>query len=114
MQVYIRSNLKVNLLPHVAHNVPIVSQEMVMELAEFVAGREREYVPVATGALQSTIQVHNLGKGAAISVGSDSIDYGWFQEYGTVFHVPHPFVRPAAADGQAYAFSGDYTGRLLA
>jgi len=118
MQVYLRSNLKVNLLPRAAYNLPRVAQEDLRDVADFIAARAKEYAPVRTGALRDSIHVEERGRGFAIIAGNNQVDYAVFQEYGTIHHGPHPFMRPAAIDGMyavnALVGADNWEGRLLA
>lgn len=117
MQAYLQSNLKVNLLPHVAYRLPQVTDEDVYNLAMNIASKAYEFSPVLTGALRESIRVEERGQHSyAIVAGGGAVDYGMHQEYGTIHHAPHPFMRPAAVAGTAILASvvgGNWEVRLL-
>lgn len=70
--------------------------------AENVQSLAKVYAPVDTGVLQDSITITygTSSDGVYADIGTD-VDYGGFQELGTVRNPPHPYLRPALAEGMA-------------
>lgn len=124
-QVFVRSNIKINLLPRCIINMPGISSRKLKILMTYTLEREREYVPRDSGDLAKSIHGALLSpeSGYVRAGGGYSthwrrpLNYGPFQEYGTSHNPPQPFVRPAASDAASYAkgvLGGNIEGELLA
>jgi HK97 gp10 family phage protein len=116
MQWYLKGHIKINLIPNAMNNLQPsgpVARDIAMKYANFVADLERQFVPVLTGALLDTIRVTPSGEGAIVTAGTPTIDYGWFQEFGTIYHRPQPFVRPAADGAGDCPPPGDYSVEIV-
>ena len=72
------------------------AREIEMELAELVASRASEYVPVRTGKLRGTIRVEQSASGVEVIAGNDEVDYALPVEFGTSKMAAQPFMRRAA------------------
>lgn len=71
---------------------------MPLPAAQYVAKRARENVHVITGYLRDHIhakQTSNIG-----AVVEANAPYAGYEEYGTRFRPPHPYLRPAIAEGE--------------
>lgn len=69
---------------------------------DLIAQRAAGKAPVDTGRLKRSITRGNPFKtanGQAISVGTN-VEYAPFQELGTKFMEPHPYLRPAIEESQ--------------
>jgi HK97 gp10 family phage protein len=98
--------IALNLFPNCMENLPAIQRDLIDQAMDYAVAAEQRYVPVDTGSLRDSI--HKAMTGAAsgiVSAGGgtrrgtgEPIDYAGFQEYGTVYNAPHPFVRPAVAD----------------
>ena len=67
--------------------------EILGQVAETSA---KQHAPVDTGNLRRSI-THEVGrdlKGLYMRYGTN-VEYGIYQELGTRFHPPHPYLRPA-------------------
>ena len=76
-------------LQNVGHVAPL-------PLAQFVAKRARGYAHVITGCMRDHTVAKKTGDGTAEVV--STAPYAEFEEFGTRFRPPHPFIRPAIAD----------------
>lgn len=96
-RVWVTNNVRVNLIPRCQINMPKVSTRILRQVVQFTADTEQEMAPVLTGALRDSIKGYVLGpENGLVRAGGGSVDYGPYQEYGTRYHGPQPFVRPAA------------------
>jgi len=66
--------------------------DAMLELADELEGLMKVYAPVLTGALRDSIEALRRGD---LHVAISMLYYGFFQEYGTQFMGPQPFVQPA-------------------
>jgi HK97 gp10 family phage protein len=85
----------------------IESFDDLQRLAIDVQNRARQLCPVDTGRLRASIQ-HRPGRdarGPFVDVGTN-VNYAAYVEYGTRFHRPQPFLRPAVAEAVAEYQSG--------
>jgi HK97 gp10 family phage protein len=103
-RVYVTANIRVNLIPRCIINMPKVSQRVLIQIMDYAVEKEKGFAPVRTGALRDSIRRYVIGtNGGVVRAGGGSdrngnpIDYAPYQEYGTVYNAPHPFVRPTAA-----------------
>ena len=71
-----------------------------LPLAQYVAKRAREYAAVDTGYMRDHTVAKQTGEGTAEVV--STAPYAEFQEFGTRFMFPRPFIRPALADVAIY------------
>lgn len=76
-------------LQNVGHVAPL-------PLAQFVAKRAREYAHVITGYMRDHTVAKKTGEGTAELV--STAPYAAYEEFGTRYRPPHPFIRPAIAD----------------
>lgn len=123
-QIFVKGNVKVNLLPRCIINMPKVSARKLAQLMTYCVEREQLYVPRKSGDLADTIHGELFSRESGrVTVGGGhsaywgrEIDYGPHQEYGTVNHGPQPFVRPAAEDTAYHAatvLGANIEGELL-
>lgn len=71
---------------------------MPMPAAQYVAKRAREYAHVITGYMRDHIAAFKHDQlGWVVRSGAT---YSGFEEWGTRFRPPHPFMRPAIEDGK--------------
>lgn len=75
---------------------------------EAIVARAQQLAPVATGALRNSINyvvMYNEGGGRHELVIQVGMPYGVYQEFGTRFMSPHPYIRPAINRvGRLYGF----------
>lgn len=71
-------------------------QEGMGKVAQYVETEAKRHAPVRTGNLRRSIyhEVTKDGLTWVARVGTN-VKYGIFQEVGTRFHPPHPYLRPA-------------------
>lgn len=69
-----------------------------MPAAQYVAKKARGYAHVITGYMRDHIAAYKHDQLGWV-VRSDAT-YSGFEEYGTRFRPPHPFMRPAIEDGK--------------
>lgn len=75
-----------------------VGEVMPMPAAQYVAKRARGYAHVITGYMRDHISAF---KHDALNwVVRATAPYSGFEEFGTRFRPPHPFMRPAIEDGR--------------
>ncbi len=82
---------QLNSLKDVGHIMPLPA-------AQYIAKRAREYAHVITGYMRDHTVAHDKGNGEAEVL--STAPYAEFEEFGTRFRPPHPFIRPAIADGK--------------
>jgi HK97 gp10 family phage protein len=68
------------------------SQKAIDSVRNDIKERAQYYVPVDTGYLKSSIRLIQK-----FTVGS-TVRYAGYQEYGTMHHPAHPYMRPAVDD----------------
>jgi HK97 gp10 family phage protein len=68
-----------------------------LPMAQWVAKRAREYAHVITGYMRDHTVAKQTGAGKAEVV--STAPYAAYEEFGTRYRPPHPFIRPAMADG---------------
>jgi HK97 gp10 family phage protein len=73
-----------------------VGHVAALPLAQFAAKRAREYAHVITGYMRDHTVAKKTGEGKAEVV--STAPYAAYEEFGTRFREPHPFIRPAIAD----------------
>jgi HK97 gp10 family phage protein len=73
-----------------------VGHVAAMPLAQFVAKRARGYAHVIKGEMRDKTVAKDLGNGKAEVLSTSG--HAEFEEFGTRFRPPHPFIRPAIAD----------------
>lgn len=121
-RIYVTANVRVNLLPRCMVNLPNISQRVLIQIMDYCVEVEKENVPVDTGSLRDSIRRYVIGNnGGVVRAGGGSnrstgrpLDYAGFQEYGTRYNQPHPFVRPAADVALNAANQiGDISGELI-
>lgn len=94
-------------LPEIAAELRPRVSAAVKETAEVVAAEARARVPVDSGDLKDSITVTRK-EAAGYSVNAEAQDdnglyYGWFQEFGTRYDPPQPFLIPALEANHATA-----------
>lgn len=90
------------------------SADELRRMAIDIQNRARELAPVDTGRLRSSIQ-HQTGRdrrGPYVDVGSFSVHYAVFVEFGTSRMRSQPFLRPAFAEAVSAWSAGRYRPRL--
>lgn len=80
---------QLNSIQNVGHILPL-------PMAQYVAKQARGYAHVITGYMRDHIHAEKTGDTSAVVV-SEAHYSGW-EEWGTRFRPPHPFMRPAMAD----------------
>jgi HK97 gp10 family phage protein len=86
-------------LPAVIAQFPIRLDAATRAVAENIAERARDRVPVDSGRLKSAIHVERAGAGEyAVIAGDRDAWYGHFVEFGTVRSAAHPFMTPASEE----------------
>lgn len=80
---------QLNSLQNVGHILPLPS-------AQYVAKQARDYAHVITGEMRDKTVAKKVSDEEAI-VDSYS-DHAAYEEFGTRYRPPHPFIRPAIAD----------------
>lgn len=80
---------QLNSIQNVGHILPL-------PMAQYVAKQARGYAHVITGYMRDHIHAEKTGDTSAVVV-SEAYYSGW-EEWGTRFRPPHPFMRPAMAD----------------
>lgn len=73
-----------------------VGHVATMPMAQYVAKQARGYAHVITGEMRDKTVAHKLSDTEAEVVSTS--DHAEFEEFGTRFRPPHPFIRPAMAD----------------
>ncbi len=72
------------------------TREMITRVAQEAETLMKARAPVRTGNLRRSITHRVLGDGKRwYALVGTNVKYAIFQEYGTRFHVAHPFMRPA-------------------
>ncbi len=86
-------------------NGPQVEQEVYLRiktelnnLGTFLVSKMKSFAPVDTGLLKSSIQFTSATQELSITVYVGPF-YGIYQEFGTRYIKPHPYVRPALLEG---------------
>lgn len=69
----------------------------ILEATLVVQRRAKAMSPVDTGNLRGSIRwkIDNAGKPNVYGTVLTNVEYGLYQEFGTVNIPPHPFLRPA-------------------
>lgn len=81
--------------PQIIRSLRPKAERIVAKAALDIQANAQTRAPVDTGALRASIQAHRVGPAHwRVTVG---VDYGIYQEYGTVHHAAQPFMRPAVA-----------------
>ncbi len=86
--------------PQVTQEVYLSVKHELNNLGAFLTTRMKQMAPVRTGYLRSEIQFVHAVQELAITVFIGPF-YGIYQEFGTRFIRPHPFVRPALLEAAA-------------
>lgn len=74
-----------------------VVEDRLYRIGERVVARARQLAPVRTGRLRSSIDFVVAGEGPerrTLSIQA-LVPYAIYQEFGTRFMAPHPYIRPA-------------------
>lgn len=74
-----------------------IGETMPLPAAQYIAKQARDYAHVITGYMRDHIKAQKKGRSAEVIA---SAPYSVFEEYGTRYRVPHPFIRPAIIDGE--------------
>lgn len=72
-------------------------RQVVEQAGHEIAADAALRAPVDTGALRQSIHSEMIGEFEALI--SDGVEYGAYQEYGTVNHPAQPFLGPAVDEG---------------
>lgn len=83
--------------------------EITRQRAERIAERARSRVHVVTGELRDSIKARPDGKNGATVVAE--AEHASFEEFGTRYRPPHPFLTPAA-EAERGGFVEDMKGLL--
>jgi len=110
----------------------VMTQEMTEEVlaraalkaAEVFVPVAQSYAPVKTGWLKDHIKAEqdpvteDMVGSASFGVSIEEVPYCWHQEYGTMNHPAHSYIRPAAdnqsAQSAAVQEAGEFLQRVLA
>lgn len=91
-----------NDLPRIAGELPHVAEMLNQEAAENIAEGARQRVHVITGKTKASIEVdYSDPMRPKVRAGEGAI----FEEYGTVYRPPHPFLTPAAEEERPRLFA---------
>ena len=88
----------------VLRNVKSIAEDVAEKGAEMTAQDARRLVPVKTGALKESIEVHKSkfeDGGYVVSAGSKKLFYASFVELGTDNLTAKPFLRPALSKNKS-------------
>jgi HK97 gp10 family phage protein len=77
-----------------------VGHILPLPMAQYVAKQAREYAHVITGYMRDHTVAKKKGDTSAEVVSTAS--YAAYEEFGTRYRPPHPFIRPAMADASIY------------
>lgn len=84
---------QLNDIQNVGHILPL-------PMAQYVAKQARGYAHVITGYMRDHITAKKDGDtDAHVESGAP---YSGYEEWGTRYHPPHPFIRPAMADAAVH------------
>lgn len=72
-----------------------VGDILPLPMAQYTAKQARGYAHVITGYMRDHIHAKKDGKSAVVI---SEATYSGYEEWGTRFRPPHPFLRPAIAD----------------
>ena len=86
-------------LTAVFKNIDEGFKEELLSSARRIQARAKQYVPVRTGALRTSIDVKKISK-YEYSVGSN-LHYASFVEFGTTSMRAQPYKRPASLEEEA-------------
>lgn len=86
-----------NRIPELIAAVEANSRSAPKRVADRIASRAREYAPVDTGYLRSTIGTESISVGKEAEVFA-SAEYAAYIEFGTYKMAPQPFLGPAVED----------------
>jgi HK97 gp10 family phage protein len=75
-----------------------IGEILPMPMAQYVAKRAREYAHVITGYMKAHTVAHKVSDTKAELI--SSAPYAGYEEFGTRFRPPHPFIRPAIVDAR--------------
>lgn len=75
-----------------------VGNILPLPAAQYVAKRARQYAHVITGYMRDHTVAHKVGDDKAELI--SSAPYAGYEEFGTRFRPPHPFIRPAIMDAR--------------
>ncbi len=94
MNMSLTIKLEFNRFPEIAEALPVETGEIVKETAYEIEGEAKVRAPVDTGALRASIETsHPARTRSEVATG---VEYGVYQEYGTVKMPAQPFMTPAA------------------
>lgn len=75
-----------------------IGEILPMPMAQFVAKRARKYAHVITGYMRDHTVAHKIDATKAELI--SSAPYAGYEEFGTRYRPPHPFLRPAIVDAR--------------
>lgn len=75
-----------------------VGNILPMPMAQWTAKRARKYAHVITGYMKEHTVAHKVSDTKAELI--SSAPYAGYEEFGTRFRPPHPFIRPAIVDAR--------------
>lgn len=75
-----------------------VGEILPLPMAQWTAKRAREYAHVITGYMRDHTVAHKVDDTKAELV--STAPYAGYEEFGTRFRPPHPFIRPAIVDAR--------------
>lgn len=78
------------------NSIQNVGEVMPLPAAQYIAKQARGYAHVITGYMRDHIHAKKEGESAVVI---SEATYSGYEEWGTRYHPPHPFLRPAMADG---------------
>lgn len=76
----------------IAKALPEAAEEGCMGGALVIEGAAKVHAPVRTGMLRSSISSQRITGGAEVG---PHVEYGAYQEYGTMYMPAQPYMRPA-------------------
>lgn len=82
------------------NNIQNVGHILPMPMAQYTAKQAREYAHVITGYMRNHIKATKVSDTEAVV--ESGATYSGYEEWGTRFRPPHPFLRPAMADASIH------------
>lgn len=95
MKMTIAAKVTVNRFPQIAAALPRETSLIVRKAANDIKSHAQVLAPFDLGTLRNSITM-NAAPGAQRATVSTNVEYAPYQEYGTRFMAPQPFMLPAA------------------
>lgn len=93
VNVIIKRNDLPKMVAHLREQAPAVTEAT----ADAIVTDAKSIVHVITGNLRDSIRAEKVDAYYwTVTAGSDEVDYASYEEFGTRFRGPHPYLTPAA------------------